>query len=256
MIRPATVEEFLARFAPHGFDPGSFIPCYGMAEATLAVTMTLRGRGARIVDGNVSCGPPVDGMEVTIRPVGQDGSGAALATLAPALADGQEGEVCLRGTSVFQGYFRDPEATAAVLRDGLFRTGDLGYLRDGELHVTGRVKDLLILDGANVAPHELEWLAEAHIDLDGGRAAAFSVEHGRREVPVLVVEVKEVPPQATLDALRGAVARDVAPLHDLVLVRRGTLPKTSSGKVQRGQTRTRWLEGTLEGVLWRLEGAR
>ncbi|MCO5166086.1 MAG: AMP-binding protein [Planctomycetes bacterium] len=241
MVRPATLEEFTARFRPAGFDPGALIPCYGMAEATLAVTMSPAGRGPVVVDGSVSCGPAVDGLEVTIRPVGSDET----------LPEGTEGEIVLRGSSVFPGYFRDDEATAAVLRDGLFRTGDLGYLRQGELHVTGRVKDLIIIDGANVAPHELEWLAQAHVDLDGGRAAAFSVEHGRREVPVLVVEVKEVPPREAIDALRAAVARDVAPLHDLVFVRRGTVPKTSSGKVQRGQVRARWLDGTLEGVLWR-----
>lgn len=241
MVRPATLEEFVARFRPAGFDPGALIPCYGMAEATLAVTMSPAARGPVVVDGSVSCGPAVNGLEVTIRPVSCD----------EVLAEGTEGEIVIRGSSVFPGYFLDPEATAAVLRDGLFRTGDLGYLRGGELHVTGRVKDLIILDGANVAPHELEWLAQAHVDLDGGRAAAFSVEHRRREVPVLVVEVKEVPPPEAVEALRAAVARDVAPLHDLVFVRRGTVPKTSSGKVQRGQVRARYLDGTLEGVLWR-----
>jgi fatty-acyl-CoA synthase len=243
MIRPGTVEDFLARFRPSGLDPGIFLPCYGMAEATLAATMTPNGRGPRIVDGSVSCGPPVDGMEVTIRPVGSE----------QLLGEGHEGEIVLRGTSMFAGYYRDPEATAAVLRsDGTFRSGDLGYLREGELHVTGRVKDLLIIDGANVAPHELEWLVDAHVDMDGGRAAAFSIERERREVPVLVVECKEVPARPALDALRAAVAREVAPLFDLVLVRRGTMPKTSSGKVQRGQVRARYLDGTLEGVLWRL----
>ena len=245
MVRPDTLEEFTARFRPAGFDPGALIPCYGLAEATLAVTMSPAGRGPVVVGGNVACGPPVDGLQVTIRPVGRDDT----------LPEGQEGEVVLSGTSVFPGYFRDPEATAAVLRDGVFRTGDLGYLRRGELHVTGRVKDLIIIDGVNVAPHALEWLAQEHVDLDGGRAAAFSVERRRREVPVLVVEVKAVPAQAAIDALRAAVARDVAPLHDLVFVRRGALPKTSSGKVQRGQVRARYLEGALEGVLWRMAGA-
>ncbi|MBX3468182.1 MAG: AMP-binding protein [Planctomycetes bacterium] len=280
MVRPATLEEFAARFRPAGFDPGALIPCYGMAEATLAVTMSPAARGPVVVDGSVSCGPAVDGLEVTIRPVdgAPERARAGLADLPESgpggggspgevgersrrthhtedsdetLPEGTEGEIVIRGSSVFPGYFLDPEATAAVLHDGLFRTGDLGYLRGGELHVTGRVKDLIILDGANVAPHELEWLAQAHVDLDGGRAAAFSVEHRRREVPVLVVEVKEVPPPEAVEALRAAVARDVAPLHDLVFVRRGTVPKTSSGKVQRGQVRARYLDGTLEGVLWR-----
>jgi acyl-CoA synthetase (AMP-forming)/AMP-acid ligase II len=244
MVRPATLDEFVARFAPVGFDRGALIPCYGLAEGTLAVTMSPNARGPVVVDGNVACGPAVDGIEVTIRPVGSD----------EVLPEGREGEVVISGASVFPGYFRDPEATAAVLRDGRFRTGDLGLLRAGELHLTGRVKDLIIIDGANVAPHELEWLAQAHVDMDGGRAAAFSVEHRRREVPVLVIECKEVPAASTLDALRTAVARAVAPLHDLVLVRRGTLPKTSSGKVQRGQVRARYLARTLEGVLFQMSG--
>ncbi len=242
MVRPATLDDFAARFAPAGFDRAAFLPCYGLAEATLAATMCPARRPTVVRDGLVSCGPPLEGLEVSVR-APEDGR---------PLDDGAEGEVCLRGTSVFLGYFLDEEATAAARRDGWFRTGDLGYLRDGELYVTGRVKDLLVLDGANVAPHELEWLAQDLIDLDGGRAAAFSVEHARREVPVLVVEVREAPAPEATDALRGRAAHDVAPLFDLVFVRRGTLPKTSSGKVQRSAVRARYLEGALEGVLWRL----
>ncbi len=243
MIRPATVTEFAARFAPAGFKIEQFSPCYGMAEGTLAVTMCpVSVRAPLVHDGVVACGPPVPGMQVDVRPVGSEG----------VLPEGQEGEVVISGTSLFAGYHQDPEITRAVLReDGTFRTGDLGYLKGGELFITGRVKDLLILDGANVAPHELEWLAQGLIDLDGGRAAAFSVEHLRREQPVLVVEVKEVPTADVLEALRTRCARDVAPLHDLVLVRRGTLPKTSSGKVMRSTVKARYLDGTLEAVLWR-----
>lgn len=244
MVRPATLDEFVARFGPVGFDRGALIPCYGLAEGTLAVTMSPNARGPVVVDGNVSCGAAVDGIDVTIRPVGSD----------EVLPEGREGEVVIKGASLFPGYFRDAEATAAVMRDGLFRTGDLGFLRGGELHLTGRVKDLIIIDGANVAPHELEWIAQTHVDMDGGRAAAFSVEHHRREVPVLVVECKEVPAAETIDALRVAVARAVAPLHDLVFVRRGTLLKTSSGKVQRSAVRARYLAHSLEGVLFRQNG--
>jgi len=241
MVRPKTLEEFAARFGPVGFDPGAFLPCYGLAETTLAVTMCPVGRGAHLHEGRVSCGPPVDGLEVEVRAPGAG----------DALPDGREGEVVVRGTSVFQGYHLDPEATAAALRPEGLRTGDLGYLHAGELYVTGRVKDLLVLDGANVAPYELEWLAQEHIPLAGGRAAAFSVERESRERPVLVVEVKDVPAADALEALRAQVGRELAPLHDLVLVRRGTLPKTSSGKVQRGKVRDLYEGDALEAVLWR-----
>jgi len=245
MVRPETLSAFQARFAPFGFREGTFVPCYGMAETTLAITMCPPQRAPRLHQGRVSCGPPIPGLELTVRPAQTDPDVAAGAPL----PDGEEGEVVVRGSSLFQGYHRDPEATAAVVRDGWFHTGDLGLLHEGELYVTGRLKDLIILDGANVAPHELEWIAEAHVDVEGGRAAAFSVEQGGREVPVLVVEAKEVPPAAVLEAVDRQAASDIAPLHDLVVVRRGTLPKTSSGKVQRHAVRAAYLAGTLE-ALW------
>lgn len=240
MVRPETLRAFTARFAPFGFREGAFIPCYGMAETTLAVTFCPPGRAPLLRDGRVSCGPPIEGLEVEVR---DPASGAPL-------PDGVEGEVCARGSSLFQGYFLDPEATAAVVREGWFHTGDLGYLADGELYVTGRLKDLIILDGVNVAPHELEWIGEELLPCEGGRAAAFSVEPAGREVPVLVVEVRAVPEPALLEEVERRVAADLgAPLFDLVLVRRGSLPKTSSGKVQRGEVRRRYQQGTLE-QLW------
>ena len=246
MVRPATLEAFAARFGPRGFDRRAFLPCYGMAETTLAVTFCPPRRGPLVADGLVSCGAPIEGLELRI---------CAPGATTP-LAEGQEGEICVRGSSVFPGYLLDPAATAAVFdQEGWFRTGDLGYLRGGELYVTGRLKDLLIIDGANVAPHELEWIAEELLPLDGGRAAAFSIEREGRERPVLVVELREVPEPRLLDELRARAGREVAPLHDLVLVRRGALPKTSSGKVQRGKVRELYLSGALPDVLWRLATA-
>ena len=242
MVRPGTLQAFAERFGPLGFDPRAFLPCYGMAETTLAVTLSPPRRATIVEEGRVSCGTAIEGLEVRIGPPGQPGR---------ALPEGEEGEIQVRGSSVFPGYFLDPAATAEVLDpDGWFHTGDLGYLRGGELFVTGRLKDLLILDGANVAPHELEWIAEELLPLEGGRAAAFAVEREGRERPVLVVELREVPPLELLEQVRARAGREVAPLHDLVLVRRGSLPKTSSGKVQRHMVREQYGAGTLPEVLW------
>jgi fatty-acyl-CoA synthase len=245
MVRPGTLSAFSARFGPVGFQEGAFAPCYGMAETTLAVTFCPPGRPPRIHRDRVSCGPPIEGLDVI---VGDPQSGAPL-------QDGQEGEVLVRGSSVFQGYYLNDRATADVLREGWFHTGDLGFLHEGELYITGREKDLLVLDGANVAPYELEWVAQEHLPLDGGRAAAFSVERDRREHPVLVAEVKTVPDPAAMETVRRDVAGGFAPLHDLVLVRRGSLPKTSSGKVQRGEVRRRYLTRQLEAIMWQLRPA-
>jgi acyl-CoA synthetase (AMP-forming)/AMP-acid ligase II len=242
MVRPATLDQFCARFGPCGFRRESFKPCYGMAETTLAVTFSPLDRGPRIHDGRVSCGSPMRGLTVEVR---HPESGEPL-------AEGDEGEVVVKGSSVFAGYHLDPQATAAVLDDdGSLHTGDLGYLHEGELFITGRLKDLLILDGVNVAPYELEWLAQEHLPMEGGRAAAFSVEVEGRERAVLAVEVKAVPADEAMTALRRQVGSDFAPLHELVLVRRGTLPKTSSGKVRRRRIKELYQRGALEAVLWR-----
>jgi len=240
MVRPGTLQAFQDRYGPYGFPETTLSPCYGMAETTLAVTFTQEARKPRIHQERVSCGSAIEGLEIEIR---DPASGATL-------EDGQEGEITVTGTSVFPGYFMDPEATAETLTEGRFHTGDLGFLHEGDLYVTGRIKDLIILDGANVAPYELEWVAEQHVDMDGGRAAAFSLVVGTREVPVLIVETKSEPTQEVIEAVKGQVATDIAPLHELVFVRRGCLPKTSSGKVMRGRVKELYLKGELD-VLWR-----
>lgn len=244
MVRPAMLDEFCARFGPRGFRRETFLPCYGMAETTLAVTLSVPHREPKLHEGRVSCGPPIDGLTVEVRDPETNA----------AVADGVEGEVVVRGTSVFAGYHLDEAATAAVLDpDGSFHTGDLGFLHAGELYITGRLKDLLILDGVNVAPYELEWLAQEHLPMEGGRAAAFSIEVSGRERAVLVAEVKAAPDPEVMTALKRQVGADFAPLHELVLVRRGTLPKTSSGKVQRTKIKALYEQGELEAVLWRSE---
>ena len=253
MIRPETVEAFNDAFAGAGFRPETFRPCYGLAEATLAVTFDRRGEGMRtrplppgaesVLAGSevVSVGEPMVGTDVRITgPAGEP------------VADGAVGEVEIRGPGVFTGYYNDPEATAETLVEGWMKTGDLGFLHDRELYVTGRSKDLLILRGNNVMPHELEWLAEEAVGGGGTmRSGAFSVARGPRgEEPVLVVETAERDPErlaALGHDIRSRVGRALSlPLADVVFVRRGKIPKTTSGKVRRRTLRRMYLDRELE----------
>lgn len=253
MIRPETVSAFLEKFGRCGFKPQNYRPGYGLAEATLVVAIddsggvprTLpvpQGGGGGFGLSEVYCvGGPV--LDTRIQITAPDGS---------ALAEGQVGEVWSKGPGTFTGYYNDPEATAETLVDGWLRTGDLGFLDSGELYLTGRLKDLLIIRGENLMPHELEWLAES-VSGGGGleRAAAFSVSHGGEgETVVLIVEISEKEP-AKIEALARDLRVEVGhefglTLADVVLVKRGQLPKTTSGKVQRGAIRERYLAGGFQ----------
>lgn len=253
MVRPETVSGFLDRFASCGFRRESYRPCYGLAEATLVVAIDQQGDGPRtrpvptgLSDSGfemreVFClGEPV--LDTRIRITAPDGSD---------LPQGTVGEVRIQGPSVFSGYYNDPQATAEALVDGWLATGDMGFMESGELYLTGRLKDLLIVRGENVMPHELEWLAES---ASGGggleRAAAFSLSRGGQgEEVVLVLETNEKDPEKLapmLRDLRVEVGREFGlTLADLVPVRRGQIPKTTSGKVQRGVVRDLYLAGEL-----------
>lgn len=254
MIRPETVAGFVDAFGPLGFHPEAFQACYGLAEATLTVSFDTRGRGARtrpVPEGSsisglglhevVCLGPPV--IDTSIRIVD---------ALGQTLPDGSVGSVEVEGPGIFAGYWDDPEATAESLVDGRLRTGDLGFLADGELYLTGRTKDLLIIRGHNVMPHEIEWVAE-QVTGGGGahRSGAFSVARSAQgEEAVLVVEIAtrdgEVLGQIERD-IRTRVANDLSlQISDLVFVRRGKIPKTTSGKVRRRKLRDQYLGGELE----------
>ena len=253
MVRPETVEGFCEAFAPYGFRPEAFRPCYGLAEGTLAVTFDLEGRGMRtrpLPQGNgdgfglsevVCVGRPVRDTEV--RVVGPDGR---------ALPEGQIGEVRSRGPGVFVGYYNDPEGTAEGLRDGWLATGDLGFMAGGELYLTGRLKDILILRGHNLMPHEIEWLAESVTGGGGAlRTGAFSVARGAAgEEPVVVVEATDRDPEKLGrlgHEIKSRIGRALSlPVADLVFVRRGRIPKTTSGKVQRRTLREKYLKRELD----------
>ncbi len=253
MVRAETNAAFSELTARCGFRPEAFRPCFGLAEGTLCVTMDTRGLGTRTVPlpaggdsgmglTDIVCvGEPIPDTEVRI--VAPDGS---------TLPDGQIGEVRSLGPSNFSGYYNDPEATAEGLKDGWLCTGDLGFLKDGELYIAGRLKDLLIVRGHNLMPHELEWLAESVTGGGGAlRCGAFSVAQGAEgEQAVLVVETTEKEPDAlaALDHdIRQRVGRALGmTLADVAFVRRGRIPKTTSGKVQRRELRRRYLDGKVE----------
>jgi fatty-acyl-CoA synthase len=253
MVRPETTVAFCEAFEPCGFRPTAFQPCYGLAEATLAVTYDIKGQGVRsrpapagtdagfAMSEVVSTGSPIRDTELKIA--APDGS---------RLDDEVIGEVHVRGPGVFAGYYTDPEATNESLRDGWLATGDLGFVASGELYLTGRSKDLLILHGHNISPDEIERLADGATG-GGGllRSAAFSVARAAAgEEAVVVVESTERDPDrqaAVAREIRITVGRKLGlPLADLVFVRRGTIPRTTSGKIQRGELRREYLEGKLE----------
>ncbi len=259
-IQPETMRSFTDMFHEHCDLPTtSIMPAYGMAEATLAITLkpshepmqTLvvdadtfaeDGRVVEPSEGrayteHVSCGVPFVGHELRII----DGDGAAQ-------GDGIEGEICMRGPSVTAGYFNNPTATADAYRDGWLRTGDLGFVNNGQLFITGRIKDLIIVNGRNVHPQAVEW---AVADVEGvrrGNAVAFSVPGETGEELVVVCESKLDEVQPIVDAVGIAVQREVSlRVRDVLVVKPGGLPKTSSGKLQRRKTRTQYLDGSLGG---------
>ena len=253
MIRPETCAAFNATFAASQFAPQHWRPCYGLAEGTLAVTIDTKCEGIRSlpvstglggddVNEVVCAGAPV--IDTAIRIVAPGGSSESL-------SDGKIGEIWAKGPGVFAGYYNDEPATSEALHEGWLRTGDLGFLKEGELYITGRTKDLLIINGHNFMPHEFEWIAEGVCGGGGSlRSGAFSVSKGSTgEQAVLIVEAPgDIGDLGALEHdVRSRVGRTLGlPLFDLVFLKRGQIPKTSSGKVQRAELRRRYLDGKLE----------
>jgi fatty-acyl-CoA synthase len=263
MIDPQVIERFCEAFAPAGFRPGAVLASYGLAEATLGVTFAPRDRGLetdrvdpeslgrhrRAVISNdpggrsfVRCGRPLPSQSVEIRgPRGE--------ALPPRVA----GRVVIRGASVMQGYFGDPEATAEALDpDGWLDTGDVGYMAEGDLVIVGRAKDTIIVNGRNVWPQDLEWLVEQNPAVRTQSCAAFGIrEPGLGERAVVLVQSGLRDP-AERAALCGATHRDILQATGLdcriVLVPPHSLPRTSSGKLNRGLARERYLAGSYETV--------
>jgi len=265
----AAVEAFCEAGARHGLRASAAYPAFGMAEATLAVTFPEPGSGLvadrverRSLEHDrfaaptgsddptkfrdiVLLGAPVPGLEVRVTDPGTGG----------VLTDREVGEIEIRGTSVTPGYYRDAEATVAAFHDGWLRTGDLGYLTEGQLAVCGRIKDMIIVGGRNVFPEDAEKAAADVVGVRAGNVIAFGTSGRRGEELVVVAETKlEAGEADAVIDLRDAVARRVRdavglPARDVVLVRAGTLPKTSSGKLQRSLCRERYTTAKLEPVL-------
>ncbi|MET8585657.1 fatty acyl-AMP ligase [Streptomyces collinus] len=263
-VRAATLRRFADTFAPAGFRREALYPCYGLAEATLMVTGGDVGTAPTLLaaaEGTPNAGE----ADAAAVGCGRPGPGVTVAVVHPEwhkeLSDGEVGEIWVGGASVAKGYWRNALATRETFRaqlpgrEGRFlRTGDLGFLRDGELFVTGRLKDLLVVDGRNHYPQDLELTAElSHPALRPGCTAAFSVDAGAAgadgEQPVLVAEIAlddAGESEKITDLVRSAVGEAHGlSVREVVLVRPGTIPKTSSGKIQRRGTRAAYLDGTL-----------
>lgn len=265
MVRPDVLDRFAETFEPRGFKRSAFIPSYGMAEVCLAITFNPGGTGMRtdtversaLADAQraepasrpndsrrarrfVICGKPLPGHQLEVR----DSEGRVL-------PDRALGRIFVKGPSVMPGYFSEPEASREVLSDdGWLDTGDLGYLLDGEIVVTGRAKDLIIVNGRNVWPQDIEWAIEARKVVKSGDAAAFSVDSGEGERVVVAVLARvsgEEGKAALARDVAGAVREAVAIDCDVVLVPPTMgLPTTSSGKLSRARTKANYLAGRYE----------
>lgn len=254
-VHADTVRQFAERFRPYGFELNSTIPSYGMAEMTVGAAVRCRKRPLvidvisrhalatehRAVPAAVGSS---DALEIVgVGPVFAEHEVRIVDEAGRVCGEREEGEILLRGPSLFSGYYNEPEATAAVLHDGWLRTGDLGYLLGGELFICGRTKDLIIKAGANYHPYVIERAAERVPGVRAGCVAALglqSAELGSEEL-LLVFETAEQDPQA-LKRMSRAVVEAVLGETGLrpdrvVAVPPQTLPKTSSGKIQRGLVR-------------------
>ena len=239
-VTTGALRRFAERFAPSGLDPGALMPVYGLSEAALAVTFSPPGRAPRVEDGAVSVGLPIPGVEVEVR--GEDGG---------ALPERRPGRIHVRGPSLMQGYLGDAAATALALRDGWLDTGDLGFHAGGELFVRGRAKDVVIVRGANHAPEEFEACLGAVEGLRPGCAVAlgFLPEGGDGEELLVLAERTRAfrgDPAALVEAVREAVSsRSGVRPHTVRILEPGTLPRTSSGKMRRGEALRRFQAGKL-----------
>lgn len=260
-INPATMRAFAEKFAACGLKPQSIFPCYGMAEATLAISFVALGdplstdviekdayqANKRAEPAHVSkleqaqalefvnCGKTFPGHDV-----------AAFDDQGRRLKDRQVGELWMKGPSVARGYFKDAEATQRTFGGGWLRTGDLGYLVNGNVYITGRKKDLIIVNGRNYDPQRIEWIADDVPDVRRGSTVAFSVPGVSSEDVVVVVESRTQKSAELIENVKQRINEQLQlSVCEVVIAPPGSLPKTSSGKIQRQKTRTQYLEKTV-----------
>lgn len=270
VVRNETMRAFADAFRPHGFRPSAFRPCYGLAEATLLVSVSeLSSEPTLTVDsealgyGKLVAPGERQGKSLDLVSIGSAGPGQLVAVVDPVQGtvchENEVGEIWISGPNVAQGYWRRSEENAAVFHARLksneertyLRTGDLGVVRDGRLFVTGRIKEMIIIRGRNYYPHDIEAAVEAsHPMLVRGCAAAFAIDVGGEERLAVVQEVSRAGLKGDFSAALDAIRRRIFEQHQLspysvVLIRPGTLPKTRSGKIRRNDCRAAYLEGKL-----------
>ena len=262
MVQHHVLQRFADAFAPYGFSKTAFVPSYGMAETTLAMSFAPLDRRyvvddvdrAALAERNmaiaappgpksrpfVACGRALQGHAFQIR----DENGKPL-------AERQVGRVYFRGPSVMAGYFQQPDLTAEVMgADGWLDTGDLGYLLDGEIVITGRAKDLIIVNGRNIWPQDLEWSAEELAELRRGDVAAFSIDEDQAGETVVVLVQCRIGDAAQREKLRRDVYALLQRAHGVearvVMVPPKALPQTSSGKLSRSKAKANYLSGAYD----------
>jgi amino acid adenylation domain-containing protein/non-ribosomal peptide synthase protein (TIGR01720 family) len=263
-IRLDTLERFAEKFAVCGFTPNNFFASYGLAEATLFVAGGTRGCGIPAMhmdEQALAANRAEPGQGSAIMSCGTSQPDHAVLIADPhtltELADNCVGELWATGPSIAHGYWRNPEASAKTFVQHAgrtwLRTGDLGFIRDGEVYITGRLKDLLIVRGHNLYPQDIEQTIEREVEVvRKGRVAAFAVNDQGLEGIGIAAEIsrsvqKILPPEALIKAIRQAVAESCQQAPSVVvLLNPGALPKTSSGKVQRAACAIRHADGSLD----------
>jgi fatty-acyl-CoA synthase len=268
-IRAENLRAFADKFAPVGFSERAFVCCYGMAESTLAISFSKLGTGVHtdVIDGAalwakgraepvaeespqattiVQCGPAFEGHDIQVFALDDEASERPL-------AEREVGELRLRGPSLMTGYFHEPETTTQAFAGGWLKTGDIGYLAGGQVHICGRSKEVIIVNGRNYYPQDLEWEAGKVEGVRKGNVISFGTmkPHNDRERVVICFETS-VTGEVELTALKGEVRRVVQQavgltVDDVLPLAVGILPKTSSGKLQRAKTRELYETGVLLG---------
>jgi fatty-acyl-CoA synthase len=264
-IQAKTLREFAEKTKPAKFDPKAFLPSYGMAEATLAITFVPHSTGMRtdVVDPKamqegrakpvepstpsatsasevVDCGRPFPEHLVAI--VDEDGN---------RLGERQVGQIISRGPSTTSGYWNEPELTAAAWKKSFdgevwLHTGDLGYVADGGLYICGRIKDIIIIRGRNFYPQDIEWVVSELPGVRRGNVVAFGVDVDGEEQLVICAEAFQSDAAGLAEQITQAIAAQVGlAVHKVEIVPQGSLPRTSSGKPQRRKTKQMLLDGTL-----------
>jgi fatty-acyl-CoA synthase len=262
-VDPATVAAFIDAGEPHGLRPGAVFPAFGMAEVAIAGTFPepMSGLRADPVDLRVleseRYAAPVDADAAGARSfaiLGRPVLGLEIRVVDPITGDElkerEVGELEIRGSSVTPGYYKRPDANAELFHEGWLRTGDLAYLLDGEMVMCGRIKDMIIVGGRNVYPEDVERALADVVGVRAGNVIAFGIDGSQGREGLVVVAESKGDDHAEVRRSVAQRVRDAIglPAKEIVLVEPGSLPKTSSGKLQRSLCKVRYLGEELQAV--------